>query len=249
MRIDLVPYYYPGCEKHYEPSGFCFLIDVFRASSMMVTLAHKGAERVYLTEEVALARDCKRRYPEILLFGEREGVPPPGFDGGNSPAELEGRSLKGKTVVLTTTNGTRAGIGFRTKTGRIGALSSINLGAGLAWVERNFLSDPVRENGITILCSGSQNQLSVEDFCVGALFWYSLKKHDEAPDSEVKVLAEAMARRARDQTEMRKILFDTSHARTLKALGYHKDIEWILSRYDHFSILPEVSILETATIM
>ena len=79
MEIDLIPFYYTGCETLYEPSDVCFLIDVYRASSMVVALAQRGAERFFLTAEVQAALCWKERHPEVLLYGERGGVAPSGL--------------------------------------------------------------------------------------------------------------------------------------------------------------------------
>ena len=243
MEIDLIPFYYTGCETLYDPSDVCFLIDVYRASSMVVALAQRGAERFFLTAEVQAALCWKERHPEVLLYGERGGVAPPGFDGGNSPTELENRSLTGKTVVLTTTNGTRAAAAFWKKTGRLFALSLVNFEAAVSWVERNFVIDGRGRGRVTILCAGTRNRLSLEDFGVGALFWRTLKRYDEAPVSDEKTLAEFLAPRLQDESMLRATLHHVRHAMTLRSLGFSNDLDWILSPKNRFSVLPELHLL------
>jgi 2-phosphosulfolactate phosphatase len=245
MKIDLIPYYFPGCEAHYEPSEICFLIDVYRASSMMVALAHCGAEKIFLAAGVSAAERWKERHPEVLLFGERGGFAPPGFDGGNSPSELETRSLTGRSVVLATSNGSRAAVGFGYGAGRMVALSLVNLKAAVSWIERNLAFGAREGKRVAVLCSGSQNRFSMEDFCVAALFWNSLKQYDEETETDEKALAASIVERLQDEFQIRTVFNGTTHAKTLRRQGFQKDLDWILHHYNRMSILPEVTLLKT----
>jgi 2-phosphosulfolactate phosphatase len=85
----------------------CIVVDVLRASSTIVTLFERGCPQVLLAGSVAEGRRLARE-GGLLLSGERNGLPPAGFDLGNSPAELQGMDLAGRAVVLTTSNGTGA---------------------------------------------------------------------------------------------------------------------------------------------
>jgi 2-phosphosulfolactate phosphatase len=85
----------------------CIVGHVLRASSPIVTLFERGCGRVLLARRVAEGRWMAREGGH-LLAGERNGLPPAGFDLGNSPVELQGRDLTGSSVVLTTSNGTVA---------------------------------------------------------------------------------------------------------------------------------------------
>lgn len=86
----------------------CIVVDVLRASSSIVTLLERGCERLVIAEDVRYARKLHERLPDHLLCGEVGGLPPEGFDYGNSPAEFSRVDLAGKSVILATTNGTRA---------------------------------------------------------------------------------------------------------------------------------------------
>jgi len=90
-----------------QARGLAVVIDVFRAASHIVTLFARGAESVIPVDTVEAARTLKKENPTWLLAGEREGLPPPGFDLGNSPAAAEERDFTGRTVILTTSAGTR----------------------------------------------------------------------------------------------------------------------------------------------
>ena len=87
----------------------CVVLDVLRASSTLVTLLAHGAEPVHVAGTVDAARALAARLPRRpLLCGEVGGLPPPGFDHGNSPTELAALDLRGRPAVLATSNGTRA---------------------------------------------------------------------------------------------------------------------------------------------
>ncbi len=91
----------------HHAQGLAVVIDVFRAGSHIVSLFNRGAEAVVPVAEVDEARARKTEHPDWILAGEREGLPPAGFELGNSPAEAEERDFTGQTVILTTSAGTR----------------------------------------------------------------------------------------------------------------------------------------------
>jgi 2-phosphosulfolactate phosphatase len=99
---------------HRMPPGACaggiaVEIDVLRASTTMITALANGASRVRPVPDVAEARALAGALGSgTLLGGERGGVRIDGFDLGNSPAEYGRDRVAGRTIVLTTTNGTAA---------------------------------------------------------------------------------------------------------------------------------------------
>lgn len=90
----------------------CIVVDVIRATTTLNVLFERGCRSVLVAPDVAAARaaraDLAARGAEALLAGEVEGLPPPGFDYGNSPAEFARHDLGGRDVIFATTNGTRA---------------------------------------------------------------------------------------------------------------------------------------------
>lgn len=96
-----------------EARGVAVIIDVFRAASVQCYSFAQGAERVIPIAEVELARQFKTVNPDWLLIGERHGKKLPGFDHGNSPAEIAAMDLTGCTVVQTTHAGTQGLIAAR----------------------------------------------------------------------------------------------------------------------------------------
>ena len=83
------------------------VVDVLRASTSIVTLLERGVPAVIPAAGVEEARALRERLPGPLLCGEQGGLPPPGFDYGNSPAEFAAATLDGRPAILATSNGTR----------------------------------------------------------------------------------------------------------------------------------------------
>jgi 2-phosphosulfolactate phosphatase len=90
-----------------QARGAAVIIDVFRAFSFECYLIRANAAKIIPVASLELAYTLKREHPDYLLAGERHGVILPGFDYGNSPAQVEGADLRGKTVVHTTSAGTQ----------------------------------------------------------------------------------------------------------------------------------------------
>jgi len=93
----------------------CVVFDVLRATSTMAMALSNGAEAIIPAASIAEALRLRERQPAILLAGERDGVRIPAsltgsidFDLGNSPREFTRDKVRGKTIAMTTTNGTRA---------------------------------------------------------------------------------------------------------------------------------------------
>jgi 2-phosphosulfolactate phosphatase len=104
MRIDVA--LLPG-QSFDRSRSVCVVVDVLRASSTIVTLLDRGVARILPAADVDHARRLHRRFPDHLLCGEKDGLPPPGFDYGNSPAEFSRLDLTDRPTILATSNGTR----------------------------------------------------------------------------------------------------------------------------------------------
>src|SRR5262249_5230106 len=90
--------------------GVAVVIDVLRATTTMIHALAAGCDAILPCATVEEARCRADHLPagKVLLGGERDGLPLPGFDIGNSPREYTAARCKGTTLVLTTSNGTRA---------------------------------------------------------------------------------------------------------------------------------------------
>ena len=104
VRVALLP-----SEMTWPTQGVAVVIDVLRATSVITQALHAGAAEVVVCGEIEDAFERARRGdPPPLLCGERACKPIEGFDLGNSPSEYTDARVGGKTLVMTTTNGTRA---------------------------------------------------------------------------------------------------------------------------------------------
>lgn len=87
--------------------GLVVVIDVFRAFSLAAHAMARGAARIWPVAAIEHAIALKKSHPEAILLGERYAKPLPGFDGGNSPADLERVDVRDRTIIHTTHAGTQ----------------------------------------------------------------------------------------------------------------------------------------------
>ena len=103
MNIEIL-HLIDGAKK---AKGVTVIIDVFRAFTVEAYLMNGGAEKIIPVGDIEFAYKYKKEHPEALLVGERGGKICDGFDYGNSPSQIKGLDLRGKTVVHTTSAGTQ----------------------------------------------------------------------------------------------------------------------------------------------
>jgi 2-phosphosulfolactate phosphatase len=141
----------------------CVVFDVLRATSSMVTALGNGAAAIIPTAEIAEALQVRQQQPEVLLAGERDGVRilasqtgSISFDLGNSPREFTRNVVAGRTIVMTTTNGTRA-LRACAKARQILLGSFLNLGATADFLLR------IKAESLLLVCGGTFEQAAAED--------------------------------------------------------------------------------------
>jgi 2-phosphosulfolactate phosphatase len=171
MKIEtiLTPAELPALAQHDLRQTVCIVFDVLRATSTFVTALHNGAKAVIPVGEISEALAIRKQQPDVLLGGERNGIKIRAaqtggidFDFGNSPREYT--EVRGKTIVSTTTNGTRA---LRACIGAkiILAASFLNLGTTADFLRQKNFAD------ILIVCAGTGENAALEDtLAAGALF-------------------------------------------------------------------------------
>lgn len=130
------------------------VIDVLRASTTITTALQYGAKEVIPCLTVEEARQLAGQRPGSLLGGERGGKPLPGFDFGNSPAEYTADRVADKTIVFTTTNGTKA-MTRCMGSGRILIGAIVNRAA----ICRSVADD----QRVDIICAGTNGEFSMDD--------------------------------------------------------------------------------------
>ena len=90
-----------------QARGLTVIIDVFRAFSTACYVVRNGASEIIPVGDVDLAYQLREENPDYVLMGERQGKMLPGFDYGNSPADIQAVDFSGKTVIQTTSAGTQ----------------------------------------------------------------------------------------------------------------------------------------------
>jgi 2-phosphosulfolactate phosphatase len=149
VRVDVA---FTPDEAGAAPTGV--VIDVIRATSTICQAFAAGYERVFCTAEVEEARALREELGEGVLGGERKNVLIPGFELGNSPREY--LQPLGGTLVLTTTNGTRAVVAAAARSERVLVASLLNLAAVVEEVRG-------AEQDAVVVCAGVQGTLALDD--------------------------------------------------------------------------------------
>jgi 2-phosphosulfolactate phosphatase len=149
VRVDVV---FTPDEAGAAPTGL--VIDVIRATSTICQALAAGYERVICAAEVEEARALREALGTGVLGGERQAVRIPGFDLGNSPREYV--DPVGESLILSTTNGTRAVVAAAQRCERVFIASSLNLAA---------VVEAARAAGddVVVVCAGVQGTLALDD--------------------------------------------------------------------------------------
>jgi len=166
MKIDVIlsPAELPALKKMDLSKTACIVFDVLRATSTFVTALQNGAKAIIPVETISEAVAIRKKQPDVLLGGEREGVKiskatqsgSADFDLGNSPREYTPEKVKDKTIVSTTTNGTLA-LEACSKGGSVLAASFLNLSATARFLKQVQMED------ILIVCAGTGKNAALED--------------------------------------------------------------------------------------
>jgi 2-phosphosulfolactate phosphatase len=155
MRIDVA--FAPG---RAPDAAVAVVIDVLRATTTITQAIDSGYQRVLACGELDQARALAARFDGgAVLAGERQCVKPEGFDLGNSPSEFAGPPL-GETLVLTTTNGTRAIVAAAAHADMVVIGSLLNLiscGAHVARKAREAQGD------VLVQCAGVRGEFTMDD--------------------------------------------------------------------------------------
>lgn len=148
----------------------CVVFDILRATTSMITALANGAAGIIPVLEIADALALRAERPDVLLAGEREGLRIRAhqtggidFDFGNSPREFSADRVRGRTIVMTTTNGTRA-LHACASASRVLVGSFLNLRPAANWVKEKV---PQR---LIVVCSGTFEQAALEDALAAGAF-------------------------------------------------------------------------------
>lgn len=232
MRLDV--YYGPTGLTPADLSGrVVAVIDVLRAStSIAVALANDARAVIPLeSSEDVVNRSKAFERSQVLLAGERRMVPIPGFDLGNSPLEFVRETVEGKTVLMTTTNGTVA-IAAATAARDAVVASYVNFSAVLAMLRSALRGG----SDVAILCAGREKHFALEDAaCAGRYVHHVSKRLQSLEMNDAAVAATLIERRYGDN--LVKLFEASSHGRALKEAGFGADLE-ACARVDSYPVIP-----------
>lgn len=201
------------------------VVDILRATSCMTTAFAHGVESIIPVSEV---EECKALQAKgYLAAAERNGEKVEGFDFGNSPFSYMTEGVKGKTVAVTTTNGTVA-INKSKSADEVIIGSFLNKKAVV-----NYLKSQTKD--VLVLCAGWKGRVNLEDsLYAGALV-------DELQDQFVyhhdgSMMAHTLYKNA-DKDRLA-FLSNCSHFKRLSKLNIEKDIKFCLTEDDKYDVIP-----------
>ena len=209
------------------------VIDVLRASTTIAAALANGARAVIpleSSEEVATrAKQFERS--ALLLSGERRMLRMEGFDLGNSPVEHTREVVEGKTVLLTTTNGTKALLAVQGARDVVVA-SYVNLTAVCVMLRAALRGGA----DVTIVCAGQDRQFALEDAaCAGRYVYQLTRRHQEAEVNDAALAASLIDRKYGDN--LMRLFSTAAHGRALAAAGFEGDLA-ACAAVDSYPVIP-----------
>ncbi|SHF68396.1 2-phosphosulfolactate phosphatase [Pedobacter caeni] len=192
------------------------VIDILRATSSIVYGIDNGASAII---PVAQIEDCLSYADKgFLLAAERNGEVVEGYDFGNSPFSYTPEKVAGKTVVLTTTNGTKALHLARTRAHQVVIGSFLNLESLCNWLR-------IQNKNVLLLCAGWKDKFNLEDTLFAGAVVNELRQ-DFAHFDDSCVAAEDLYLLAKD--DLRTYLHKSSHSHRLAELNIEEDVKFCL---------------------
>ncbi len=207
----------PALLHLYDTKGtVVVIIDVFRATSTIAAALHNGAKCVIPVASVAECIELGTKIPDSITAGERDGKVAEGLQYGNSPAEYPGEFIKNKTLVLTTTNGTRL-------LHMVKDADTIITGA---FLNLSAVCDYLLASGKNVLlgCAAWKDRFNLEDTLFAGAVVNRIQEHF-AVNCDSARAANALYKQSGEK-DFINFLRDSSHFRRLSAYGLEADMEY-----------------------
>jgi len=198
-------------------NSIAVIIDIFRATSSICYGIENGAEAIIPVAKVEECAAYREKGLDYLLAAERNGEVVAGFDFGNSPFSYTKEKVLGKTVVLTTTNGTHA-LHLSIKAKKIVIGSFLNLTALCNWLKD-------QQENILLVCAGWKNNFNLEDTLFAGAVIDQLKASGYQLD-DPSIAANDLFQLGKNDLNL--YLQKTAHSERLKKLGIEEDIKFCL---------------------
>jgi len=209
------------------------VIDVLRASTSIATALANGARAVipFVSSEDVVSRAKTLANSEVKLAGERKNQPIPGFDLGNSPLEFTRAAVEGRTILMSTTNGTAAVLAVQG--GRDVVIASyVNFSAVLS-----MLRAAVRGGtDVAIVCAGNEKHFALEDTaCAGLFVRHVIEKHTAAEVNDAAHAAMLIDKKF--GSSLKKLFGASAHGTALAEAGFAADLV-ACSKVDSVPVIP-----------
>jgi 2-phosphosulfolactate phosphatase len=209
------------------------VIDVLRASTSIAVALANGARAVVPLDSpddvVMRAKGFIRE--EVRLAGERKLLPIPGFDVGNSPREFTREAVAGKTVLITTTNGTGALMAVQAARDVVVA-SYVNFTPVVAMLRSALRGG----TDVAIICAGRGRQFSLEDAaCAGRYVNHVTRELIDVEFNDAAVAASLIDRVYGD--DLMRLFLACRHGQALRDAGFGEDLP-VCGAVDAYPVVP-----------
>lgn len=213
-------------------SSIVVIIDVLRATSTIAAALHNGAKSIIPVDSVA---ECIRlgKQMDVITAGERDGKIAEGLEYGNSPFTYPPAFIKGKTLVLTTTNGTKLlHMALSENAKAIVTGSFPNLSAVC-----NYLTE--QKQNVILACAAWKDKINLEDTLFAGAVIGRIKENFSI-NCDASKIAENLYTEAKDDLYEFMKKNNASHYHRLTNFGLEKDIRYCLT-IDVDNVLPMYS--------
>lgn len=214
------------------PDDIYIVIDVIRATTTLTTMIERGAGSVLIADTLEQAQKAAQQLPGRLLCGERNALPLPGFDYGNSPAQFSQLDLRGRELILSTTNGTRAFFACPEQSVRL-AGCFYNARAVCAHALRQARE---RQSNIAIVCAAERGYFALDDAVCAGYLAIELRRQQTDLEIHESVLAASALYHAYTPP---KLLEFCNSARSVTEAGLQEDLEFCM-RVSQSECVPRV---------
>jgi len=230
-------------DEYFDYDGkYLIMIDVLRASSVICSALFNGAKKVIPVENIDDAFELsKKSNSNYLICGERKSIKVDGFHLGNSPLEYNRNIVENNEIILTTSNGTR--IFSKGKSAKKRVIASFtNLDFVLKDISSYISELKLNKNKIYLLflCAGTNGNYSREDaLLAGKIISSIISEYNE--DYEICDSSELILNSYNTHKDnLKEYLSNSSHAKYMKSLNLHEDIEVCLNE-NIYPVLPVIT--------
>jgi len=242
IDIDIIDFFKDNEEySEYKMKKYDLIVlfDIFRATSTITALKQQGIEEIYISDSVGKLLEIKSEKPEVFICGERNGIPPEGFDSGNSPKDILSTDINSRTAYITTTNGTRSLKAFQNNSNKFLAVSLFNIDKSA-----NYINDNFTDGNLLFICAGTENNFSIEDYAAASILVNCIYRFNNLNMTDKLRACNRLGNLYISNTEL--LVEDLSsafHAKRLEKIGKKNDVDFILSNINSLNALGEISIL------